>query len=259
LSRESQSGGLWRWLQRWRGIILVAVAIAATGWLAASNQLVLYIHPRYIVFTVIMAALAVVFVVSGIFARSSADDGDDAPTGRLPRALSLIGVLVAAALAIAMVVLPPATLSSATADQRDINSSSIGAEAQDAATVASAPSGAFAKFTVVDWASLLRQTNDLAFYTGKPVDVTGFITVDQDDPQNVFYVSRFVITCCAVDAQPAGVPVYYPDWQSTFKADDWVEARGQFSANGSSTSKQAIALDPTTVTAIETPSDPYLY
>jgi uncharacterized repeat protein (TIGR03943 family) len=251
--------GFWRTLQRWRGLALIAAALVATVWLAVANQLVLYIHPRYIVFTVIMAALAIVFVVAGLFAHRHEDAGDDAPTGRLPQALSLVGVLVAAALAVAMLALPPATLSSATADQRDINSSTVGAPAQDASAVASAPVAAFAKFTVVDWASLLRQTSDLSFYKGKPVDVTGFITVDQDDPQNVFYVSRFVITCCAVDAQPAGVPVYYPNWQATFKADAWVEAKGQFTANGSSTSKQPIALDPSAVTPIETPSDPYLY
>lgn len=251
--------GFWRWLQRWRGIILIALALAATIWLAAGDRLVLYIHPRYIVFTVVMAVLAIIFVVAGVIARRSPEDGDDAPTGRVPRALSLLGVVVAGSLALAMVALPPATLSSATADQRDINNSSAGAEAQDASAVSSAPVAAFAKFTVVDWASLLRQTTDLSFYRGKPVDVTGFITTDKDDPQNVLYVSRFVITCCAVDAQPVGIPVYYPNWQSSFKVDDWVEAKGQFAANSSTASTQSIALDPSAVTPIETPSDPYLY
>lgn len=250
----------WRDLQRWRGVILIAAALAATIWLAASNQLVLYIHPRYIAFTVIMAAIALVFVVAGVLSRHHHDDDDEEQQpSRLPRILAVAGVGIALVMAIAMIALPPATLSSATADQRDINSSTVGTEAQDAATVASAPVGAFAKFTVVDWASLLRQTNDLSFYQNKPVDVVGFITADQSDPDNVFYVSRFVVTCCAVDAQPAGIPVYYPDWKSAFAVDDWVQAKGQFAANRSTSSAQSIALNPASVTRVEQPSDPYLY
>jgi uncharacterized repeat protein (TIGR03943 family) len=158
-----------------------------------------------------------------------------------------------------MVALPATTLTSATADQREINSSTSGTEAQRVDAVASAPASNFAKFTVVDWASLLRQTSDVSFYTGKPVDVTGFVTADKSDPTNVFYVSRFVITCCAVDARPAGVPVYYPNWADTFKIDSWVVATGSFAANRSSASTQPIALQPTLVKSIAQPSEPYLY
>lgn len=251
---------MWRSLQRWRGVALVAACLVATMWLAATNQLVLYIHPRYIVFTVVMAAIALVLVVAGVLARPGHDDDTELPPpSRLPRVLSIAGVAIAAVMSVAMIVLPPATLSSATADQRDINSSGTGAEAQDAAAAASRPVAAFAKFTVVDWASLLRQTSSLDFYRGKPVDVVGFITPDRSDPDNVFYVSRFVITCCAVDAQPAGIPVYYPGWKTSFAADQWVEAIGGFAANRSASSPEGIALVPTSVTQVAQPSEPYLY
>ncbi|HEV7949157.1 MAG TPA: TIGR03943 family protein, partial [Glaciihabitans sp.] len=122
-----------------------------------------------------------------------------------------------------------------------------------------ASEGAFATFTVLDWASLLRQTSDTAFYADKPVDVTGFITEDADDPDNVFYVSRFVITCCAVDAQPVGVPVYMPGWRDEMALDDWVQLTGQFVANPSTSSAQQIALAPESVTPVGEPSEPYLF
>ena len=114
---------------------------------------------------------------------------------------------------------------------------------------------------MLDWASLLRQTSDLAFYDAKPVDIVGFVTEDPDDPQNVFYVSRFVITCCAVDAQPVGVPVYAPDWRETYSPDDWVEVTGTFGANPSSKSTQPIAVQPgdAGISAIDEPGDPYLF
>ena len=47
-------------LRRWWGVILILVAVCATVWLAATQQLVLYIHPRYVVFTVIMAVIALI-------------------------------------------------------------------------------------------------------------------------------------------------------------------------------------------------------
>ena len=213
---------MWHKVQRWRGVALIALAIVATIWLSLGNQLVLYIHPRYIVFTMIMGVVALALVVASLLVRTHAEDDDVVP-GRRGRALSSIGLTLAGLFAIAMVVIPPATLTSATASQREINSTSVGAESQSVADAADASTASFEKFTVVDWSSLLRQTSDLSFYQGKPVKVVGFITADPDDPQNMFYVSRFVVTCCAVDAQTTGIPVFLANWQDTYAVDDWIE------------------------------------
>ena len=248
---------MWRSIQRWRGVILMGIAVVATLWLAFGNELVLYIHPRYIVFTMIMGVLALVLVVASVLVRYGHDD--DVELGRGAKAVSLIAVAVAGLIAISMVILPPATLTSATASQRDINSTTIGAASKSVSDADAAPTASFAKFTVVDWSSLLRQTSDLAFYGGKPVDVVGFVTPDPDDPQNVFYVSRFVVTCCAVDAQPTGVPVYLPNWPNALAIDQWVRVTGEFATNPSRGSKQGIALNPSDVTPVEQPSEPYLY
>lgn len=248
---------MWRDVQRWRGVILIGISVVATLGLMFGNQLVLYIHPRYIVFTIIMAALALLFVAGSIVLRPHLDD-DHEPRRRATW-LSATALLLASVVAVSMIVLPPATLTSATASQRDINSTMVGTITHTVSEVDAAPTAAFANFTVVDWSSLLRQTNDLSFYDGKPVDVTGFITPDEDDPQNVFYVSRFVVTCCAVDAQPAGVPVYLPNWEDAIAIDDWVRVTGEFGANPSQKSKQGLALNPDGVAPVEQPSEPYLY
>ena len=248
---------MWRDVQRWRGVVLIGIAVVATIALAFGNQLVLYIHPRYIVFTMIMAALALAFVVASLIVRTHAED--EAQPRRGAKILSLVGLGGASTIAIAMVVVPPATLTSATANQRDITSTTLGAETQSVSAAAEASVASLSKFTVVDWASLLRQTSDLGFYKGKPVDAVGFITPDPDDPTNMFYVSRFVVTCCAVDAQPTGIPVYMANWQATYQTDDWVQVTGEFGTNPSTSSKQSVALDPDAVTKVEQPSEPYLY
>jgi len=250
---------MWPSIQRWRGVILIGAATAAIVWLALSGQLVLYIHPRYVVFTVIMAVITLIFVTASTFRRSVDEGDDDVPVGRWPRIISLTGLVLAGATVVGMLVLPPATLSSATADQRDINSTTISAGVQDLDEVSAGSAESFAALTVVDWSSLLRQTNDLSFYSGKTADITGFITPDADDPDNVFYVSRFFITCCAVDAQPAGVPVYSPGWADTMSADDWVRVTGEFATNPSNLSAQPLALDPSEVTVVEQPAEPYLF
>ena len=245
---------------RWQGIALCVAALVSTVWLAVTNQLILYIHPRYIVFTVIMTGLGLVLVVASFWRSPDHDHDHGEPTPRgYRRALTVAGTVLTLVVAIALVVVPPATLTTATADQRVINSTQVGSGTKTVDSAASAPAGAFARFTVLDWSSLLRQTTDASFYRDKAANVVGFITKDADDPQNVFYVSRFVITCCAVDAQPVGVPVYLPNWQDRFAADQWVKVSGSFETNPSTKSQQSITLVPTATTKVDQPSEPYLY
>ena len=248
---------MWRSFRRWHGIVLCVAALVSTVWLAFTNQLILYIHPRYIVFTVFMAALGLVLVVASF--ASKPDHDHDEPPRRFGKVLSVAATVLTLVVAVGLVVIPPATLTTATANQRVINSTGVSSNTKTVESAASAPAGTFAKFTVLDWSSLLRQTSDASFYQNKAADVVGFITKDSDDPQNVFYVSRFVITCCAVDAQPVGVPVYLPNWRNGFAPDEWVRVKGFFDTNPSNKSQQSIALVPTDTTKVEQPSEPYLY
>jgi uncharacterized repeat protein (TIGR03943 family) len=237
------------------GLALIAVAVVCTIWLAITGKLTLYIHPRYLAFTVLMAAIALILVIATI----AAPRHPDPPRRRRIGLATVAGVLVAGALAAGMLVLPPATLTTATADQRELNSTTVGAEARSVDAVANQSGAAFARFTVVDWASLLRQTSDPGFYSGKSVDVVGFITRSDDDPQNLYYVSRFIITCCAVDAQPVGVAVYQPAWDDTFAEGDWVRIQGEFGTSPSTSGGPSIVLRPDTTQSVGEPSEPYLY
>ncbi len=257
----------WGRLRRWRGVLLVAVVSIATIWFAVGGRLDYYVHPRYLVFTVIMASIALalcaaraVMIVRRPAAADHEDEDDDPPPAtRSQRALSGLAVVIAAAVAIGMIVFPPATLSSATALQRDLTGGSTPAGGSSLSSAQSASNEAFAKFTVLDWSSLLTQTTDVSFYAGKPVAVDGFITPSPTDGANMFYLTRFVMTCCAVDAQPVGVPVYLPNWRGSYKSDEWLQLAGGFEANRSTTSADPIALVPSGVKKISAPNDPYLY
>jgi len=249
---------MWPSLQRWWGVILIVVAVSATVWLAATQQLVLYIHPRYIVFTVVMALIALVLGVMSIAIRPASSDVPGSKKA-WSTVVGVVAVVLSGVVAVSLVILPPATLSSATASQRDIVGSTVGSDSQNVDDVADADTSLIAGFTVVDWASLLRQTSDPSFYADKTAQVIGFITPSDDDPDNIFYLSRFTVTCCAVDAQPAGVAVYAPNWSAEFAADEWVEVVGTFDTNPSSRSEVPLVLVPEKLSVVERPSEPYLY
>jgi putative membrane protein len=252
------SPDLLRFVQRWRGVALMSVVVVATIWLAVSGQLILYIHPRYVVFTVIMAVVALVFVVASAFLREPHDH--DAPPTKRQNVVSGAAAVLSLVIAVGIIAIPPATLTSATLEQRAINDAGFSSDrGQTVEAAASTTDAAFAKFTVLDWSSLLRQTSELSFFSGKPVDVVGFVSADPDDPDNMFFVSRFVVTCCAVDAQPVGVAVYSPNWADDLASDQWVRVTGGFATNPSSSSVQDIALVPDSVTVVEQPGEPYLY
>ena len=247
---------------RWLGVTLSLIGVVAILWLGATGRLELYIHPRYVVFTIVMAviggaaSIAAFLVVPG--ARDpDAHDHDDEPAPPAPRwrtALSFAGsaVIVVGAL-VALLVLPPAALTSATADNRDIAGSTALSDADTTELVG----GDSTTFTVKDWATLLHQGLGDDFFTGKPAAFSGFL-VATDDP-DVVYVARFLVTCCAVDAQPLGVPVLLPGWQDELAPDDWVEVSGSFTPNPDASGSEPIVLEPAEVTPIDQPAQPYVY
>ena len=252
-------------MQRWLGVTLSLIGVVAILWLGATGRLELYIHPRYVVFTIVMAviggaaSIAAFLVIPGRSGHDGhAHDHDelpeDAPRTGWRAAVAITGsvVLITGAV-VALLVLPPATLTSTTAENRDIAGSTALASADTTQLVG----GDSTTFTVKDWATLLHQGLGDDFFAGKPAAISGFL-VATDDP-DVVYVARFLVTCCAVDAQPLAVPVLLPGWQDDFAADDWVEVTGGFTPNPDAAAAEPIVLVPQTVTQISQPAQPYVY
>lgn len=245
-------------LSRWRGIFLVLITCISSLWLAATDQLSLYIHPRYTIFTIIMTCFGLLLGYVGLcrHARKTPSNHSRKHWTSLFY-YPLIGALWICAIVI-LLVATPSTLTSAVLQNRTINSG-VATDASLTNTVPLFGSSDYTHLTIKDWAPLLSQTTDISFFNNKKARVTGFVSPDASDPENIFYVSRFVITCCAVDAQPIGVPIYLPEWQSKYPADSWVRAEGLFGATTDAHNKQRITLRPTKIDAIQQPKDPYVY
>ena len=289
---------MWRdaFARHWRGLLLTGLGVAAALRLAATGRLSWYVHPRYEWFTVSMSLLGALLVVLSawaVAARGRAGSGGTGPEGTgertepggtperagpegtggpdphphegpdrpAGRAATAGTVALAAAAAVALLVLPPAQLSAETAAQRQVTAAGPGGPAGADGRAAVAADGAAvdgAELTVKDWSMLLRQ-NSGADAEGRSASLLGFVVADPEDPAARFHVARFLVSCCAVDAQPVGVPVLLPGWQDTVAEGDWVRVDGTFVLNPDVTSAEQLLLAPSGVTPVEAPEDPYVY
>ncbi|WIB63385.1 TIGR03943 family protein [Curtobacterium sp. MCBD17_040] len=259
------------------GLGSVLALAVATLWLGAAGHLDLYINPRYGVFTMALAAIAVVAAAAGLSAvawqtahphlergHGHGDDVTVVPDGSSGRgaALSLrvvavaVAVVVTVGISTAMFVLPPTTLSARTAQQRSVDSGSLSTATGSGGAVALLGSGSVdtSEYGVKDWAALIRQTTDTSALVGKRLRLTGFVVPDTDGG---FTLTRFVISCCAVDAQPVGVGVVTDG--SVPAANQWVTVSGALAANPDAGSDVPLVIRAATVEQVQRPSDPYEY
>lgn len=231
-----------------RGIRLALVAVAAVVWLAAADRLHWYVHPRYVGFTVVMCSLA------GIAAVAAAAVLAGRP--RATRLRRLGGALLIAVFAAGILVVPPATLSAELAGRRQADPGASAAFAAPDGSGAATGTAAVAEGSVRDWAQLLRQ-NGGAGVEGRTAELVGFVTAGES--ADLFSLTRFVVSCCAVDAQPVDVPVHLPGWREALSEGEWVRVDGVFAQNPDAASAIPTVLRAATVQATTRPEDPYEY
>jgi uncharacterized repeat protein (TIGR03943 family) len=246
-------------LRTWGGAALALVGVIATIWLAATGRLTLYVHPRYTLLTVIMAVLTLLVLVgmAAVGVSSAADeDGDHDHVTRMSAFGRLLiwsnGAVVICA-ALALLVIPPATLSSTARQNRELVTSG---QVLDSTKVAALVGADPTTFSVKDWAALLNQGGPEAVL-GKQVDLSGYV-LDQDE-DDVFFIARLAVSCCAVDAQPIGVPVYRPGWRDEIEPGTWIAIQGVFVNNPSRDSQEGVAIGVGSLANIEEPDQPYVF
>ncbi|PYY39045.1 TIGR03943 family putative permease subunit [Curtobacterium sp. MCPF17_046] len=243
---------------------VLAVAVG-TLWLGIADHLDLYINPRYATFTLVLAAVAVPASIAGlvVVARhgAHAHDGDPEPRpaegGRLLHVvLGSVTALVTIGTVVAMLVLPPTTLSARTAQQRSVGSASLSDATGAGApvTLLGSESVDTSEYGVKDWAALIRQTTDTTALVGRKLTLTGFVVPGSDGS---FTLTRFVVSCCAVDAQPVGIGVTTDD--ASPQEGEWVRVEGALAANPDTASDARLVIRAARVSPVEQPSDPYEY
>ena len=228
--------------KRYIPVVTILLSGVYIIFLALNNDLDLYIHSRYVLFTIVMSVLGVATVAIGHALNKSHVHGSGSTASMLP-----LFIILACA-----VFLPARSLTSATVSQRTI-SSNPQTNSQESTTSLLAQSSKI--LTLRDWSRLLSTNGDEDFYTNKTATVSGFV-YDAGLGEDTLWLARFVVTFCAVDAQPIGVPVHLANWSDKYQQDEWLSVEGKFEKRQTDQGEQ-IVLIPESVDLINEPENPY--
>jgi uncharacterized repeat protein (TIGR03943 family) len=110
---------------------------------------------------------------------------------------------------------------------------------------------------VLDWVKLFYFEQDLSTYTGQKASVIGFVYFDDRLPKGQFFVSRFILACCAADAYAVGMIVQPPAGTSV-KQDEWLQVKGPVEVV-SFDGHNSPLIRAETITPVSQPDQPYLY
>lgn len=237
---------------------LDVLAIAAWGvllvkyWL--NGKLALLIHPDYF-WLEIVTALSLL-AVSGFkgweLLRRRAVTPKVQHLTLFPPGLSSALLLVTAILGLAIT---PHVFASQTALQRGVTDSVTLTRSQPKAFRSSRRPE---ERSLVDWVRTLNVYPEPDAYTGQKVKVQGFVIHPPELSQEYLLLSRFVITCCAADAYPVGLPVKLTQNSQIYPPDTWLEVEGQMSTENLG-GKRQLTIQASSVKQIPEPQNPYEY
>ncbi|HEY9729729.1 MAG TPA: TIGR03943 family protein [Chroococcales cyanobacterium] len=245
------------------------VALGAWGVLLVkywvSNQLSLLIHPNYfglVVVTGFVLLMLAAVKLFQLFFQVRQRVSRNVSTTPVAQHVSLLPPGWSNALLLATAILglsvQPKVFNSQTAIQRGVTESTILTRAQPQSfRSASKPEDR----SLIDWVRTLNVYPEPDAYTGQAVKVKGFVVHPPDLASQYLLISRFVITCCAADAYPVGLPVKLAKLnknRDAYPVDSWFEVKGQMiteSLNG----KRQLVIDASSLSKIPEPANPYYY
>ncbi|MEM8602281.1 MAG: TIGR03943 family protein [Cyanobacteria bacterium P01_H01_bin.121] len=111
---------------------------------------------------------------------------------------------------------------------------------------------------IIDWVRTLNVYPEPDAYLGDPVNVSGFAIHSPDLPVDQMMIAQFVITCCAADVYPVGLPVLLPGDRAEYPQDQWFEVSGEMVVEETSDERRLV-IAATDVQPIPEPEDPYAY
>ncbi|MCU0543652.1 MAG: TIGR03943 family protein [Oscillatoriaceae cyanobacterium Prado104] len=114
--------------------------------------------------------------------------------------------------------------------------------------------------SLVEWVRLLNFNPEPDTYRGQKVKVQGFVIHPPNISEQYLWIGRFIITCCAADAYPIGLPVKLPPGQSrvSFPPDTWWEIQGEASSEELE-GKRKLIIQASSLDRIPEPKNPYDY
>lgn len=238
--------------------LLILIISVWIQYLIKTNNLILYVHPRYVEFTDIASIITILFslVCIYIFFKNVHTNFIDFKFSFSFGGLALLLLMVS-------ILLPPKSLTSATVTQRGIGDS-LKTNKQDI-SIASNPflDMSSINYEISDWLNLFYLDTDIENYVGKPVKISGFAYINGFENANTsenkyFKLARFVITCCAVDARPVGLIIKYNESLAKIEKDKWYRVEGTFIVD-KNIDRNFPIVNATKFEIINEPEKPYIY
>ncbi|MBE9004822.1 TIGR03943 family protein [Fortiea sp. LEGE XX443] len=112
--------------------------------------------------------------------------------------------------------------------------------------------------SLVDWVRTLNVYPEPDAYTGQKAKVQGFVIRPQDLGKEYLFLAKFVLSCCAADAYPIGLPVKLPANQEQYASDTWLEVEGQMTTENLN-GKRQLTIVANSIKKIPQPQNPYSY
>lgn len=112
--------------------------------------------------------------------------------------------------------------------------------------------------SLLDWVRTLTVYPEPDAYTGQKAKVQGFVVYPPELSEQYLLISRFVITCCAADAYPVGLPVKLPENRAAYNPDTWLEVEGQMITE-TLEGKRQLVIQASSLKKIAAPKNPYDY
>jgi uncharacterized repeat protein (TIGR03943 family) len=116
------------------------------------------------------------------------------------------------------------------------------------------------KRSLIEWVRLLNFNPEPDTYIGQKVKVQGFVIHPPNVAEQYLWIGRFIITCCAADAYPVGLPVKLPidRTRAAFPPDTWLEIEGE-TITEELQGKRKLTIQAFSLKPIPEPKNPYDY
>ncbi len=245
---------LQRLYRSYQALLLLALCIYLAV-KAASGQLTFYINLRFVPLT-IFGAIFLAILAQTLFteirrARQRAEGHDLDDHDDKPDFANLWFMLIPLVIGI---LIPTRALNSSAFATKGFNTTGPLVSSNSTAQLLGTES---LDRNVLDWIKIFNYEKDITPYLGQQASVIGFVYRDDQLKENQFYVSRFVIACCAADGFAIAMVVDSPQAQ-TYEKDSWVLVKGPISSMTLNDHPVPV-IQAKSIQSVPVPEQPYLF
>ncbi|HEY9828569.1 MAG TPA: TIGR03943 family protein [Stenomitos sp.] len=249
LSRSRQPSVVW---SDWLHTLALGVWGSLFLYYWRSGKLGLLIHPNYFALTIgagfVLLAIACLNLLKLLRGRTSRREAHTTLFSPLMMSVVLLSAAVVGLL------ISPKPFTSDTAIQRGLQDTTIVTRVRPQAfRVNQSPESR----SLIDWVRTFAVYPEPDTYKGQAVSVDGFVVHNKTLPPGYFTLTRFVITCCAADVYPVGLPVKLKS-ETVLAEDRWIKVQGKMTTETLDGKRQSV-IQATRIASIPEPQNPYAY